>query len=145
MPIQLVLGFLFSEDLKTVVLLEKLKPAWQAGKLNGLGGKVEPGEHPDDAMRREFLEEGGLDISDWRGFARVTDTDNFNMHVYYATGNVLMAQTMETEKVSVVPVEAILLGESNAVGNLPFLIAMALGMLRQQDKMSFYTLYEENL
>lgn len=145
MTIQLVLGFLFSEDLKTVVLLEKLKPVDQTGKLNGLGGKVEPGEFPEQAMRREFLEEGGLDIPDWREFARVTDTDRFNMHVYCAVGNVLMAQTMEAEKVSVVPVEAVLLGEAHTVGNLPFLVSMALGMINKRDKTSFYTLYEETL
>lgn len=30
------------------------------GKHNGLGGKLEPGESPEDALRREVLEESGL-------------------------------------------------------------------------------------
>jgi 8-oxo-dGTP pyrophosphatase MutT (NUDIX family) len=29
-----------------VLLIEKQKPAWQRGKLNGVGGKIEPGENP---------------------------------------------------------------------------------------------------
>ena len=31
-----------------------------AGKWNGLGGKFEPGESPEDCARREILEESGL-------------------------------------------------------------------------------------
>lgn len=40
-----VLGFAFTpKDLKgnqKVVLIEKLKPEWQKGKFNGIGGKLE--------------------------------------------------------------------------------------------------------
>ena len=31
-------GFLFSDDRRHVVLIRKRRPAWQAGKLNGVGG-----------------------------------------------------------------------------------------------------------
>ena len=54
-----VAGFLFSPDRSRVLLIRKNRPAWQAGKLNGLGGKIEPGETPPQAMRREFREEQG--------------------------------------------------------------------------------------
>lgn len=53
-----VCGFLFYRD--TVVLIRKARPEWQRGRLNGVGGKVEPHEHPDDAMAREFREETGI-------------------------------------------------------------------------------------
>ncbi len=33
-----------------------------AGKWNGLGGKVEPGETPEECARREIREESGLNI-----------------------------------------------------------------------------------
>ena len=33
------------------------------GKWNGLGGKIEKGESPEDAVKREILEESGLIIS----------------------------------------------------------------------------------
>ena len=36
-----VCGFLFSPDRKKVLLIRKRRPAWQAGKLNGVGGKVD--------------------------------------------------------------------------------------------------------
>ena len=35
----------FDKDLDRVVLIEKQKPAWQAGKANFLGGKVELGDY----------------------------------------------------------------------------------------------------
>ena len=35
-------GFLFSQDRTRVVLIRKRRPAWQAGKLNGVGGKKGP-------------------------------------------------------------------------------------------------------
>ena len=35
---QYVCGFLFSRDRARVLLIRKRRPAWQAGKLNGLGG-----------------------------------------------------------------------------------------------------------
>lgn len=41
------------------------KRLW-AGKLNGVGGHVEPGEHPLDGARREVLEETGLAVQDLR-------------------------------------------------------------------------------
>lgn len=69
-PTGYVLGFAFSHTMRSVVLIEKLKPDWQAGKLNGVGGKIEPGENAYDAMAREFFEETGWAISygDWHLF-----------------------------------------------------------------------------
>ena len=40
-----ILGFLF-DDKGNVALIRKHSPAWQAGRLNGLGGRVEHGETP---------------------------------------------------------------------------------------------------
>ncbi len=39
-----VLGFAFDEDYEWVALIKKNRPQWQAGKLNGVGGKIEPNE-----------------------------------------------------------------------------------------------------
>lgn len=69
------LGFLFSEDLSRVVLIKKNKPEWQAGKLNGVGGKIEDDEigpySAHKAMSREFEEETGAYVCpmDWNLFA----------------------------------------------------------------------------
>lgn len=59
-----VVGFLFDTSLN-VVLIEKIKPEWQAGRLNGIGGHVEEGEDDLEAMIREFKEEAGVIFKDW--------------------------------------------------------------------------------
>lgn len=56
-----VCGLLFVDD--HVALIRKLRPGWQRGRVNGIGGKVEPGELPVTAMSREFQEEAGRHIS----------------------------------------------------------------------------------
>lgn len=57
-----------------VVLMRKVKPDWQAGKLNGVGGKIEAGETPEVAMAREFKEETGVTTSplEWEAYAKMT-------------------------------------------------------------------------
>lgn len=62
-----VVGLLFSQELCWVLLIAKDRPEWQRGQLNGVGGKVEPGEEPAAALSREFLEEVGIAVppEDW--------------------------------------------------------------------------------
>src|ERR1700732_2872515 len=64
----MVCGFLFNGS--SVLLVEKQKPDWQRGLLNGVGGKVEDGELPDAAMRRELFEAAELRAPDWQRCAR---------------------------------------------------------------------------
>ncbi len=64
---QYVLGFYFEGG--HVLLIEKSKPDWQRGKVNGLGGSILEYETPTDAMVWEFQEESGIATtrSDWVG------------------------------------------------------------------------------
>lgn len=55
-----VCGFCFDQERDRVVLIQKAQPDWQAGRLNGVGGKVESGESVAQAMTREFEEEAGV-------------------------------------------------------------------------------------
>lgn len=70
-----VLGFAFCKDysgFNRVMLIRKNKPVWQAGKLNGVGGKVELTDPTTCcAMSREFEEETGLksEPAAWKRFA----------------------------------------------------------------------------
>jgi 8-oxo-dGTP diphosphatase len=66
-----VLGFMFDETLERVVLIRKLRPEWQKGNLNGVGGSIKPGETMLGAMIREFREETGVCTvgRDWTHFA----------------------------------------------------------------------------
>lgn len=57
-----VLGFAFSTSGLSVALVMKDRPEWMKGKFNGIGGKIDPGEEPSDAMEREFFEETGVRV-----------------------------------------------------------------------------------
>lgn len=70
-----VAGFLFSLDRTEVVLINKLRPAWQAGLLNGVGGRIQDGETPYEAMVREFEEEAGLHRDNWKHFCTLEGVD----------------------------------------------------------------------
>lgn len=62
-PVEVAVGVLRQGDR---VLLEQ-RPAnqHQGGKWAFPGGKVEQGESPEVALRREFREETGLEVADW--------------------------------------------------------------------------------
>jgi 8-oxo-dGTP diphosphatase len=64
-------GFVTDECRIRVLLIQKNRPDWQAGKLNGIGGHVEEGETDREAMSREFQEEAGVcvDKDRWEHFA----------------------------------------------------------------------------
>ena len=69
MKTQFVIGFLFRND--EVALIQKNRPEWQKGKLNGVGGHIEEGEKPSDAMKREFYEETGGFLESWEYYCTV--------------------------------------------------------------------------
>jgi 8-oxo-dGTP diphosphatase len=68
------LGFCFMNYSTEVVLIRKNKPEWQKGLLNGVGGKIEPGESAHEAMVREFREETGVLIPEWEHFVTMNFT-----------------------------------------------------------------------
>lgn len=142
-----VLGFLFDPGLHSVVLIEKLKPAWQAGKLNGVGGKVEQGEALDAAMAREFAEETGVRIrpQDWAQYATLTGADgrHFAVHVFYAV-NVLFrdASTVEAEKVRLAATVDVVRGGHLTIGNVPWLVAMAIAVASGRENCAMFQIQE---
>jgi len=120
---QYVLGFYFSEDKKRVALIKKTKPDWQAGKLNGIGGKIEEGEAPHEAMIREFREETGHIHNEWRYFALMKNS-NFDVFCYVAFGDLEALQTTTEEEVVTLWVDSLYRGE--VLPNIKWLVAMAL-------------------
>lgn len=124
-----VLGFLFSGgNLEAVSLIRKNKPNWQAGKLNGIGGKIEAGETPRRAMSREFHEEAGVDIQPglWTSVTKIVFATGDEMHVfaYHAQQRppVLVPKTPETPcyyETQIVPIR------QDTIDNLCWLIPMA--------------------
>lgn len=112
-----VVGFLFNPEGDEVVLVLKTKPDWQRGRLNGVGGKVEPGDAESvlqdwivgvpaghglastylAAMKREWREETG-DTSDidWKRFDTLSseivydpehDQEGWEIAIFAAVGN----------------------------------------------------------
>ena len=80
-----VVCLLFSDDLKQVVLIKKNRPLWQAGLLNGPGGKIEADESIDYAARREFLEETGIVVPTWKHLVVQHDLDDkYKVHYLVA-------------------------------------------------------------
>ena len=122
-------GFLFSPDRSQVLLIRKRRPAWQAGKLNGLGGKIEPGETPLDAMRREFREEAGLDIPDWQEILTLTGNDDagsgiaWRGHFFRAFGDLAAAHAVTDDQLDLHPVRAL---PPDTIPNLHWMIPLML-------------------
>lgn len=139
-----VLGFLFNKHKTQVILINKLKPEWQKGFFNGVGGKIEESEaheNPNFAMVREFEEETGAltEREKWQQFAimdcgeqdkagkgstKVFCFRYFSDLVYLEDMNI---QQMESEKPEIVFVENIKYdGILKVIPNLNWLIRLAM-------------------
>lgn len=119
-------GFLFDPTLSKVVLLRKTKPAWQAGLINGVGGKVGDtilDETPLAAIHREFKEEAGMDGLDWKPYLTLK-TPHSEIYFFRAVGNVHKASTQLEEEVSVYDVHDVM-DRCDTIANLRWCIQMA--------------------
>lgn len=120
-----VLGFAFNDAF--VLLIEKKRPKWQAGRLNGVGGHIEENETPLDAMVREFREETGLHTtaSQWEEYATMKSHDwecvCFRSRNEFDIG---YARKMTDEKPVAVNMHT--LGLYNTLSNVPWLVGLAM-------------------
>lgn len=123
-----VLGFAFNKDLTHVALIKKIKPAWQNGLLNGIGGKIEDGESPEDALTREFLEETGIEsnVYQWRGVTTLGSED-WTVYIYFTDQlDISKVQSITEEEVGIYSVDTILLERTRSLSNVPWIISMML-------------------
>lgn len=108
-----------------VALIRKKRPAWQAGRLNGIGGHIEPGETPAEAMAREFREETGLATQPGQWIHRVTVTgDVWKVYFFLAYGPTAALVTKTDEPVEVVPLWNVPM--LSIIPNLKWLIPLCL-------------------
>lgn len=128
-------GLLFNGD--KVALILKQEPEWQRGKLNGIGGKcgfgegIDPNESPEDCIIREFEEEAGPKITNWRKFCIMKGTD-WTVHWFMTRGNYSLKKghypassaTGEFERILWIPIDD--LPYWNIMSNLRWLIPLAL-------------------
>lgn len=137
-----VVGLLFNTELSEVCLIRKNRPAWQAGKLNGVGGHIESGEAAADAMTREFYEEAGLRISDWVQFARLdggTGEGGWSVYMFYAISGE-SPNTKTDEPVGMYPVN--FLGSLTVMPNLRYFVPMVLNHISGEDSCRYFVIQE---
>lgn len=139
-----VAGFMFRYDGQEVALVLKNKPAFQVGKLNAIGGKIENDETPIVAMCREFLEETGCRTidSDWRSFCLLSGSD-WQVHFFVClTGTGFKIRTMEAEPIGWYRITELngrnIAGDKwkETVSNLKWLIPLALDKDKVQGEIS---------
>ncbi len=121
-------GFLFSHDLRSVAMIEKARPEWQRGKLNGIGGHIEDGENSFEAMCREFHEETGIVFTDWTLGIKL-EHERYALHIFKGVLPVMdrlpdLKNGDPTEPVGWQPVE--LLHNANTIPNLKWVIPLLL-------------------
>lgn len=79
---QILATLCYVRDDDRTLMLHRVKKAndMHAGKWNGLGGKLEEGESPEECAIREVAEESGLTVTDpvFRGFISFPNFDGEN-------------------------------------------------------------------
>lgn len=116
-------GFLMDPTLSRVVLIRKVKPEWQHGLLNGVGGKCEPGEDALAAMHREFHEETGVAGLNWQHFLTL-ETPKSHLSFFRSTGNVNKPITVTDEDIGVFDIPDVM-DRCDTLPNLRWCIQMA--------------------
>lgn len=125
---QYVVGLPFNRSFSNIILIRKNRPDWQAGMLNGIGGKIEAGEMPLDAMVRECQEEAGIVIPAawWRCACVLTDTAlAWRVNFYYCGADAIYSyKTMTDEAVRLYAVDRVL-RDPSLMPNLRVFIPLA--------------------
>jgi 8-oxo-dGTP diphosphatase len=123
-----VVGFMFNPDKSCVALIQKTHPDWQRGKLNGVGGKIEPDETPEAAMLREWTEETHTTFSYWKLFCTL-ETGRVIVYFYagWSLADIVFPQMPpEEEQVSWHLTAEVMRASLDIIPNLRWLIPMAL-------------------
>ena len=114
-------------DLPDILVVHKDRPDWQRGRINLCGGRIEEGETPLEAAKRELKEEAGYDAYRCEVYGMMKDRD-FTIYCVccesqeFENKNPLPRQG-ETEKVEWIPLE-ILLTDERLLPNLQVIIPL---------------------
>ena len=120
-----VCGFAFNSDATSVALIRKLRPKWQAGKLNGIGGHIEENESAGAAMVREFKEETELHVTWWQQFLWLHDRKHKGRVKFYRAFDVHLEKlrSVTEERIGVYTVSYVL--SLSVIPNLRWIIPLA--------------------
>ena len=139
------LGFIFTPALDRVLLVHKMSPEWQAGKINGIGGKIEEGENPLACIVREVQEETGLVTNpDQWIFLGEMGSDAWHMDVFTLmySGDMGDAKSADKERVEWFDTRAL---PQNIISNLSWLVPLALDRIRNREFQDFSVKYNEHI
>lgn len=127
MKTRYVVGLAFNATGDYVALIKKNKPAWQAGCLNGIGGKIEGRETPMDAMIREFQEEAGVITTrmDWRRFGQM-EGPLFVVDMFVARSDDICGQAHTCTEETIVVIPLLHTKNFECVSNLEWMLWAAL-------------------
>jgi len=129
-----VVGYLFDEDLEHVLLIRKKRPDWQAGKLNGVGGRIEHGEMEYEAMAREFEEEAGMRLFGWSEFC-VLRFPLAKVYFYARKGDIHQARQCTDEELVIKDVDSLFHIDINQiVSNVIYTVPLGIEYLMTLDE-----------
>jgi 8-oxo-dGTP diphosphatase len=171
---QYTLGFVFNHRIghggvhappTQVLLIQKAKPAWQAGRMNGLGGKLEKGESFAQCGAREVEEEsrrpgaaagerGAIDVApeEWRHFGVLRGAEvyhheasaSFEIHLFSAFvpfEKMIAAEAatcLAVEPLRLLSLDALFLGEKlRVLPNVRWMVCMALSFQQGEVAQAF--------
>jgi 8-oxo-dGTP pyrophosphatase MutT (NUDIX family) len=118
-----VLGFIFDEDMKNVLLIKRSpNHPRQANLFNGIGGKVEETDCCEkSAMIRESIEEIGFTPDDWEKII-VLHGVGYSIYTYRATADLSLAKQMEEDEIHIVSLDNI---PNDCVEDVDWLLRMS--------------------
>lgn len=137
-----VLAFIFDKnrydtERAAVLLLKKRKPEWQAGKYNGIGGKIEKGENSGFAAYREWKEETKTELpqSAFKLFGEMTGPD-WRVYLYTGESGELELAVNNDEPVRITPIGYLekLAKKDKCLHNVPFLVELSWAVLNNRIK-----------
>ena len=135
------LAFIFDNAMDRVLLVHKLSPEWQAGKLNGVGGKIEEGENSLACIVREVREETGLVTrgDEWIYLGEM-GSGSWQMHVFTFVykGKPSDARSADKEDVEWFDMKTLPL---NTISNLTWLIPIAIDRIKNKEIGDFSVRY----
>lgn len=110
-----------------ILLIQKNKPEWQKGLLNGIGGKIEYWETAKQAAVREVEEETGikLDFNEIRRFGYLRGKDWEVVCYKGFTDKILDAQTTTEEEVKLLSYSTFNEWKHQCIPNLEWILPAA--------------------
>lgn len=140
---QATLAFIFTPDFTKVLLIHKLSPEWQKGKVNGVGGKTEAEETPRECITREVFEETALvfDIDSWIEVGEMKE-DGMQVSVFTVIydGDLNNAKSNDKEEIEWVDTDSL---PENVISNVRWLIPLSLDKLQHNLYETFTVTYKK--